>query len=289
MPLWPRWNTMPPQGTPIDDTHPLASDFILFAPINESSGTVANDIVGDNAMTLLGGTTWAPVGSPWGGYGLACTTAGLGAQTGAWPVPLQTASGPYSVVCGFVWNGTSNGFYANLFGLCSSSANNSTSQPCALQWQTGGPHIGAYFNGKSVYTSTSIAANVPYVAVCTVSGVTPNGTCSVWMFPAWPGTGNAILSATSTGMGAATVWGSGACVFAGTMPGATTLNPQVTILFGGLLNRLLTFGQASALAANIWQIMQPDPYFRLLAHDAAPASTLFRRTLTNRTGSRGAA
>ena len=249
---WPR-RQKPAIATPLDRTHPLLDGLIWFSPCWENTGSTAVDVIGGNNLILPSTATWAPGNSPQLGAGITSFTNGTKIASGAWPAAYQSSSGPYSVVCAFQYNGVQVIEYAGIFGLQSSNAGASNSQPIILQWNGYNQQVGAYFNNRAVYLSSyTIVPNVVYVAVLTVNGLGGSGSSSVRLYQ----NGNLVASGTGTGLGSAIGWGTGSGVGISDFGLYTWTN--CTVYWGGVYNRVLSVPEGAAWATNPWQIFSPS-------------------------------
>ena len=258
-----RYRSKPPIGTKLDFNHQLTRNLSWFTPCWEGTGLIAADIISGNNLILNNpATCWVPGNSPTMGSGILCSGAGNGATSGPWSTRLQTAFGPLSLVVGFRWNGITTGNFANLFGLCSSNAASTSSQPCIIQYSGGTQAIRAYLNsGSSIpLTSFSLRPNVDYIVILTIipfAQAITKGYSIIYLY----GGGHNGPVAWGAGINNQTTWNNTSAVFCGTMPGATTVASNVVYYFGAIYNRGLTNGEANAWGANPWQIFRPrlDP------------------------------
>ena len=244
---WPR-RQKPSIGTQLDRTHPLLSGLVWYAPCWENGGATAVDLIGGNNLTLVSGATWSPGGSPFTGGGILLNTGTATATSGQWPARFQTARGPYSVVCGFRWTGSTPGSYAGIFGLVANNGYGAGSGAIDIGWYGALSHLYAL----GVESTIALAAKTDYVVVMTVtpgSGTTQNASVYV----------NGVLAITAAAVSVSnSSWNSTSCVFAGGIPGSGSRASATQFSWGGVYNRALSASEAAEWSFNPWQIFAPS-------------------------------
>jgi hypothetical protein len=269
-----RWQSKPPPGTPIDPYGPFASGMIAAWAINEGTGPALYNAVNPSLYQgVFAATTQAPT---WGGgsrgASIACVTA-VQQYVDHGVVPLSGASKATMFAMGnratsTIWSvGRATTTGARFFILAYNDNN-------------------VYFNSESDGTNTKGGS--------TTGGVNPAGDFSVAQV--FDGSQSTIANGVTGYINGAAqtlspygTWSAPVTLFTNTdtwrtgnaNSGFTTGRFDLSLLWVG---RALSALEIASLHANPWQVfLPPSPY--LLYHSRS--SLLFRRTLTDRAGSRG--
>jgi hypothetical protein len=276
-------SSKPAQGTLINWGAPLAPGLLWLGGVLESSGSVLADSVSQAPLTINAAASWgasnpsSPMGS-----GLKCATTNAGAQV-ALPKYLQLQA-PVTLVVGFQpkfagISPTSGSYLLGLF-LNNTGASqflsfgiryDSISDLGLISCASGGINVVAglpYIAGQD-YVMAAVFNPGGYVIYVTPVGGTPLA----------PVTGNWVNSPLTSTYASSALLGMGAV-------SGNTGSPNSLIYFGALYNRALSQVEANLWGSNPWQIYRTRGWLMTHASSTAPE---FRRTLYNRTGSRGVA
>jgi hypothetical protein len=257
MPLYGRWTSKPPQGTPIDRSHGLATGLVWFAPC-WGYGPV-QDVVGNNNMALTG-ATWGQASTT----GLLCSTTSFAASISPPPQQLMLPY-PFTVVMG--WRLLTTGSYV-LAGFSTAGGT------CWQVRGNGTDWIVRYSNGATLTQSWTSSVAQPAAGTDNVVAVSWS-TSQIAIYQAGLQVGTDSVSVASP-----------------TYPGASPTfyfanggtEPYI-LYWAGLWGRLLSAAEHAEIARNPWQIFQPPPAYWL--YRRAAVNPLFRRTLYGRAGRRG--
>jgi hypothetical protein len=246
-----------------------------FYAINEGSGPTLYDATGQGpALIGSGFGSNAPWGSGPGGAALDCSTA---TQEGAAAALAAGPPFPLSIACGWRWLTLPSSINTPLCDIWSAA----TGRVIGMEATGSGSTVTLLFysNGNAVTLSSSLALATDYV--CSGS-VTTTGSQRGYI--------NGVISSTLITAGGTPSYSSpsisvGNTHFSGRNCGAL-------ISWFGVWNRVLSADEHAAIGAGPSAIFgrvfgTPRSYF--LMRPSAVTTTLVRRTLSDRAGSRGAA
>jgi Concanavalin A-like lectin/glucanases superfamily len=212
MPLYGRWQTKPPQGTPLDPYFGLCQGLVACLPFNDGSGLVAADVTSNgNSASFVGGVSWTAgqysdalsFNATSGYLSLPATPAGvIGASAftvSCWVYPtvngkivassIANTIGIGNWLLGYGATGGNNEFGFRLYtasgGGSSITANWATSSGINTWWHVVGVFTGAaaqlYVDGQLV-VSASGGSGVATSAGATYVGARNSGGSAISFF-----------------------------------------------------------------------------------------------------------
>jgi hypothetical protein len=254
------WSTKPPYGTQLNWGHPMAAGLQWFAALNEGAGTLIASATGTGVASLTGYSASNPWVSTAYGTGLGCSGSSAQGINGSGLSVTGTWTLAVSAVPSLVNSAYHCLYYSPQFPSGAPSAiyihtNN--------KWAFETP-------GYTFYYGLTAVVGTPVVMITSYTGGTFNyyfNGVSVGTYSA----ANTVYKPFTLGYDPFTQYFAGSILWAGLWNTAPSGLPAQ---IGGSPNA-------------IWQMFQPVS--TIPAYKASPSGLLFRRTLFDRIGSRGAA